>query len=153
MVNEMFDIIDVKNEYVSAVGNTLKQQFSIQAIEAGFVLLNDFCNNIRSNDLVLVKVQTEQPRLKVPQRIPEKVEEYEMSEEEDLVLRQEYERRIKAEDMKKKVSALNKNLMEEPPQMPNIREDINLTQQRPKSFIDKVKSYKPSVDQVNDDDD
>jgi hypothetical protein len=167
MENEIFDIVNVKNEYITAVGQSMTQQFNIQALEAGFVILNDFCNNIRSNNLVLVRVPRE-----VEQPIgPERISREPVAEMDDETLRREYEKRMKANDMRQKVNDLNKNLEEDMrsfpksagfgnlnpmPQVPRMEETLNpnvdLRQEKPKNFIQKVKSYKTDAVNINDED-
>lgn len=157
MVNKVYDIISIKNEYVEGVQAMLAQQFTIPNLEAAFVVLNDFCTKIKASSMILVRVEEEQVQVQRP-AYPMQPPSMEISEEynpkewatqeaEEQRLFEEY-KRTKAGEMNKKINTMNQGLKEE---MPQMRSDINLNPEKPKTFTEQVKSYRPPQREVNDD--
>jgi hypothetical protein len=73
-MDEYFDIVDVKKEFLKNVGPQYQSTYAPQQLDIALYMLNDFCNNVSANGLVLMRQTPVQP---TPEYYPEPVPAYE----------------------------------------------------------------------------
>ena len=64
-MEEFFEIMDVKEEFLKNVGPQYQASYSPQQLDIAMYMVNDFCNNIAANGLVLLRMP--EPRQALPQ--------------------------------------------------------------------------------------
>jgi hypothetical protein len=74
MNNEIYDLEEVKNEFIRNVSGEYAKVFNRQQMDFAVYVLNDFCNNLSGNGLVLLRY-TPQPQMQqMPMQQPRYVE-------------------------------------------------------------------------------
>jgi hypothetical protein len=140
MGSEFIEIMDVKNEFLQNVGPEYARAYPPQQLDLALYLLNDFCNNLVNNGLVLFRqVEAPQPVYEQPYPQPSyqqpayqvppyqtpyqqpyqppQQQVYGNPFEEDLKFRQqqEYENRLRAEqgEVQRNISEMNAQLQQQ----------------------------------------
>lgn len=67
-MDEFFDIVDVKKEFLKNVGPQYQSTYAPQQLDIALYMLNDFCNNVSANGLVLMRQTPPQPEY--PEAVP-----------------------------------------------------------------------------------
>jgi len=62
MVNEIFEIHTVRDEFLQMTAAEYSKYFTPRMLELAVYVLNDFCNNVQANELVLVRAPQQQPQ-------------------------------------------------------------------------------------------
>lgn len=77
---EVFSIIDVKNEFLRNLGQQYVNSYPPQQVELALYMLNDFCNNVEANNLLLVRADQPEPQAPPqympPQQYPQPMDPY-----------------------------------------------------------------------------
>lgn len=177
MVNEFLDIMDVKNEFLRNVGPEYARSYPPQQLDVALFLLNDFCNNLSGNGLVLFRqapVQPVQqqyypqqpnyppqpayvesrippsPYVQQPYVQPRQPQNYSNPFDEDAQFRQQqYEDRLRAEEftVQQNINEMNAQLRA-PPQPPRQNPMRVSSQPMPRQPI-PVQEYIPPQADVN----
>jgi len=170
MKEEIYNVEDVKNEFLQGVIQEYSQNYSRIKLDLAIYMLNDFCNNLIANKLVLLRLdqeiqpptppqpvyQQQQQVYQPPQQVyqPPRMQPQNNPFEEDI---QEYvdprTQRMRVDDynVKKEVAEMNQQLRSPPPRMQPIQQqqiqpmqnnDVNLGLQKDKTFVDKIKEMR-----------
>lgn len=171
-MEEFFEIMDVKNEFLTNVGSQYQASYSPQQLDIALYLLNDFCNNISANGLVLLRTEPQPPpRQLPPQGYQEPYPQTPYARQAQMqsprmVARpqpmpmqrpqpmqnpfNEYDEEVY--DVQQQVQELNRGIkpmarlqrpMDVPMQPPATRQsDVDLQAEKPKSFVDKIKDMR-----------
>jgi len=146
MNNEVFDINNVKQEFLQGIAEKYAASFTDIQLEMSVYMLNDFCNVISANDLVLVRIAKEQ--IYDPTPVPQ----YQAPPTPQMGLPPQYQQSVNPFDnvppiaqnipprqVQKTVQELNNNLNQgyQVPPAP-VKQDIDLSTDRPKTFREKI---------------
>ena len=167
-MEEFFDIMDVKNEFLKNLGMQYQSMYSPQQLDIALYMLNDFCNNVAANGLVLLRQTPDQPQgyqPPQPQYVQPVPQGYYSQQPRPVPIQNpfnEYEQRM---DVQRQVSEMNQGLARaqsrqvyEPPRpampparMPEPQSDVDLHNEKPKTFVDKIKEMRTpkKVDKIN----
>jgi len=161
MVNEIFEIHAVRDEFLQMTAAEYSKYFTPRMLELAVYVLNDFCNNVQANELVLVRAA--QPR-QAPQNMnynPMPSADYmsmpELPPVPQMGMPLQYGNPFEeALDVRQNVEQLNAELLareaqQRRPQQP-IRQEVDLKSVNDsKSFVDKVREMRAPkrVDKIN----
>ena len=172
MVNEIYELDEVKNEFIRNVSMEYAKVFNRQQMDLAIYLLNDFCNNLAANGLVLLRyVPQPQPQPQPIRPMPSPSmrfgnpfeEEPPVAEYVDPRLRQartdELDVRRNIAEMNAQIQAPPQRMVRQPqpvldyeqlPPMPQpprpmprqVVQDVDLVGDKPKTFVDKIKEMR-----------
>lgn len=176
-MDEFFDIMDVKNEFLKNLGPQYQNMYAPQQLDIALYMLNDFCNNINANGLILLRhVEQAPPRppqyaqpqpgyvippgvYQQPQYPPQqmRVQSYPQRPMENPF--NEYDERF---NVQQQVAEMNQGLqqaqtrsqfMQQPQRVitPEVVQDVDLRAEKPKTFVDKIKEMRTpkKADNIN----
>lgn len=174
MANEFFEINDVKNEFLKNVGPQYQGMYSPQQLDIALYMLNDFCNNVSANGIVLMRQAPEpvpmpdyqssgfgiqrpqsypqpmQPTYPTPQRPPYVQQQYQDPFEEYPLPQPQFSPQPKMpQRIQQQVNELNKGIQPRQPQM-----DADMDNDKPRTFVDKIKDMRTPAksDRINPED-
>lgn len=166
-MNQVYAVEDVKNEFVKSVIDQYAESYNRIQLDLAFYVLNDFCNNLAANGLVLLKVEqqvqqpVQQPVMQqqvqqpvqpmgpppksaaqpygYPQQMPNanSVDPFEKAEYVDPRLQRQ---KMDEFSVQREVKELNAQLQ------PKVKAevDVSLSGEKGKSFVDKIKEMRSS---------
>jgi len=160
MVNEVFEIHAVRDEFLQMTAAEYSKYFTPRMLELAVYVLNDFCNNVQANELVLVRAQPQQ----APQNMnynPIPSADYNIPQGPQMGMPPQYGNPFEeALDVRQNVEQLNAELLAREAQQRRapqqqqqpIRQEVDLKSvNESKSFVDKVREMRAPkrVDKIN----
>lgn len=161
-MSEIFEVEDVKIEFLQKVGLGYSQAFAPKQLELALYVLNDFCNSLTSNGLVLLRQsQSQQPISQQQYQAPLQYQQMPFQQqsmqpqlmqgdpfqEGELMQQRIQQNIIEMNNSLKRPGTNRGSLNDVVPSVPEQRsrtDDVNLASQKPKSFVDGLKAMRSS---------
>ena len=133
---ETYDVMAVRDEFLKGIYEQYLQIYSEKQAEISIELLTEFCNNLKNNQLVLMRVVAEQPPKDpfVGQKVPAEPTQ------------QPLEDPFAQEHIKKEVEELNNNMRAperaRPIQRQTSNDEVDMGSEHKRTFVDKVRDMR-----------
>lgn len=173
MSNEIFEISTVKQEFLQNMGPEYVKVFSEKQLEMSVYMLNEFCDALAGNGLVLLRIEPEpQPQPQVMYRapptpqmgIPPQYQQPMDPFQEQAMLRQ-----MEQQQVQQQVRELNAQIprQQQVPPLPPLQsmrpqqqyskeqldnvpaQEVDLSVEKPKSFADKIREMRAGTKKAN----
>lgn len=168
MSNEIFEISTVKQEFLQNMGPEYVKVFSEKQLEMSVYMLNEFCDALAGNGLVLLRIEPEPqpqqmyrapptPQMGIPPQYQQPIDPF----QEQAMLRQ-----MEQQQVQQQIRELNAQIpsrqpvpplpplqtMRSQPQQPldNVpAQEVDLSVEKPKSFADKIREMRAGTKKPN----
>lgn len=179
MSNEIFEISTVKQEFLQNMGPEYVKVFSEKQLEMSVYMLNEFCDALAGNNLVLLRLESEEPQQQyvappTPQmgippeyqqqgyRIPAQQPQYQQPIDpfqEQQFQAQQQVRELNAQIPQRTINPVPPNVKAYPEMRPQVSreqldtlpplQDVDLAVEKPKSFADKIREMRAGTKKPN----
>lgn len=152
MEPEIFEIEDVKNEFLQKVAAEYGQVFAPRQLELAMYVLNDFCNNLSANNLVLYRFVEQQFQQAPPQyqqmpfqQGPRPIQQQPIPIQQPRPPQNPFEE-DQGYNVRQNINELNRQIQQPPkPRIPEKQlqsQDVDLSPEKPKNFVDNLRAMK-----------
>lgn len=175
MSNEIFEISTVKQEFLQNMGPEYVKVFSEKQLEMSIYMLNEFCDALAGNNLVLLRLEPEPeqyvapptPQMGIPPeyqhqgyRIPAYQQPIDPFQEQQLQMQaQQQVRELNAQIPQRTINQVPPNVKAYPEMRPQVSkeqldnlppiQDVDLAAEKPKSFADKIREMRAGTKKPN----
>lgn len=157
MVNEVFDVVKVKQEFLQSVAAEYSKIFTERQLEMCLYMLDDFVNTLGANSLVLLRVEPElqqspqldpfQEQLAAQERAKEAYQ-LQLMQQQQMQQMQQPQMPIQPipqrGEVQRQVQELNAQL---PKKQATV--DVDLTPDKSKSFAEKIREMRTGTKKPN----
>ena len=178
-MNEIFEVNKVKTEFLQNIGPEYTNVFSERQLEMSVYMLNDFCNALAANSLVLIRIEPEQiappqyqqpyqppvPNMGLPPEYQQRNRPIPMPEYQQPVadpFQEMQQQQMHPQQVQRQVQEMNAQLPRAPPpkyskeQLDNVpgmrvppQQDVDMAGDKPKTFAEKIKEMRGAVKKPN----
>lgn len=167
MSNEIFEISTVKQEFLQNMGPEYVKVFSEKQLEMSVYMLNEFCDALAGNNLVLLRLEPEPeqqyvapptPQMGIP---PQYQQQYQdpFQEQQLQMQAQQQVRELNAQIPQRTINQVPPNVKAYPEMRPQVSkdqldavppiQDVDLAAEKPKSFADKIREMRAGTKKPN----
>jgi len=157
MSNEIFEINNVKQEFLQNIGPEYTQVFSERQLEMSIYMLNEFCTALANNGLVLLRIEPEPTPYRAPPTpqmgIPPQYEQqgYRMPAADPFQEQQLHQQQMVQQQVKEMNAQLPRAPPRPQPSQPKSEpvQEVDLSADKPKTFAEKIREMRAGTKNPN----